>query len=92
MIITAGCSRIGIGAVVAAGAVVTRDVDDFMIVAGIPARPVRPRFPDRVREAVLRSRWWELDLPDLMRNANAMMADLGDDALSWHPLLREARL
>ena len=36
-------SRIGEGAVIAAGSVVTRDVDDFMIVAGNPAKPVRRR-------------------------------------------------
>lgn len=36
--------RIGDGAVVAAGSVVTRDVDAFEIVAGVPARPVGQRF------------------------------------------------
>lgn len=35
--------RIGEGAVVAAGSVVTKDVEPFMIVAGVPARPVRHR-------------------------------------------------
>lgn len=38
--------RIGRGAVVAAGAVVTRDVEPYAIVAGVPARPVRRRFSD----------------------------------------------
>ena len=37
-IIVPGCSRIGIGAVVGAGSVVTKDVDDFAIVAGNPAK------------------------------------------------------
>lgn len=35
-----GVGRIGVGAIVAAGAVVTRSVDDFQIVAGVPARPI----------------------------------------------------
>jgi acetyltransferase-like isoleucine patch superfamily enzyme len=35
-----GVGRIGVGAIIAAGAVVTRSVDDFQIVAGVPARPI----------------------------------------------------
>ncbi|MEM6561438.1 MAG: hypothetical protein AAF656_07540, partial [Planctomycetota bacterium] len=43
-IITPGCRRIGNGAVVGAGAVVTKDVEPFAIVAGNPARVLRKRF------------------------------------------------
>lgn len=38
--------RIGDGAIVASGAVVTRDVEPFEVVAGVPARRVRMRFLD----------------------------------------------
>ena len=43
--------RIGDGAVVAAGSVVTKNVDDFAIVAGVPAKPIGQRFegnPDAI--------------------------------------------
>ena len=50
---------VGIGAIVASGAVVTKDVAPFMIVAGCPAMPLRARFPARVIERLLALAWWD---------------------------------
>ncbi|MCT2539698.1 chloramphenicol acetyltransferase [Sedimentimonas flavescens] len=50
---------VGIGAVVASGAVVTKDVSPFMIVAGVPAQPLRMRFSDAVAERLLALAWWD---------------------------------
>ena len=61
-IITPGCDRIGIGAVVGAGAVVTRPVPDFAIVAGNPAKIVRFRFDEATREYLLGEKTWEASL------------------------------
>lgn len=66
-IITPGCKHIGRGAVIGAGAIVTRDVPAYAIVAGNPAKLIRHRFPADVIEALERTRWWELDRPTLAR-------------------------
>lgn len=59
---------IGAGAVVAAGAVVTKDVAPYMIVAGVPATPLRERFSQGIADRLLALKWW--DWPhDALRSA-----------------------
>jgi phosphonate metabolism protein (transferase hexapeptide repeat family) len=50
---------LGHGAVVASGAVVTRDVAPYAIVAGVPARVVRLRQPPEVAERLIALGWWD---------------------------------
>lgn len=50
---------IGTGAVVGAGSVVTKDVPDYAIVVGNPARQIRQRFPDAIAARMLALAWWD---------------------------------
>lgn len=52
---------LGAGAIVASGAVVTKDVGPFMIVAGCPAKPLRARFADAVIDRLMALAWWDWD-------------------------------
>lgn len=51
--------RIGDGAIVATGAVVTADVPPYTIVGGNPAKPIRQRFPDADVDLLCRAAWWD---------------------------------
>lgn len=50
---------IGDGAIIAAHAVVTSDVEPYAIVAGVPARTLRMRFADEICARLLALRWWD---------------------------------
>ncbi|PJE31042.1 hypothetical protein SAMN06297129_3628 [Pseudooceanicola antarcticus] len=52
---------LGHGAVVASGAVVTKDVAPYTIVAGTPARVLRLRQPPEVAERLMALAWWDWD-------------------------------
>ena len=52
---------VGHGAVVASGAVVTKDVPAYAIVAGVPAKVIRMRLPDDLAARMIALAWWDWD-------------------------------
>lgn len=67
--------NIGHGAVVAARAVVTRDVPPYAVVAGNPARVVKLRFDETRIEQLLASRWWLRPAAEIRKLIPVLMSD-----------------
>lgn len=78
VMILSGCRHIGNGAVIAGGSVVTKDVPAYAIMAGVPARLLRPRFPPEVQVHLEESRWWELDHVALAQLAPMLLEPLDE--------------
>lgn len=66
--------RIGDGAIIAAGAVVTSDVAPYTIVGGNPAKPIRRRFDDADVERLQRAAWWDWPAELVTEHARVIMA------------------
>lgn len=64
-----GGITIGDGAIIAMGAVVTKDVPPYAIVGGVPAKIIRYRFSENEVKKLLEIKWWNLPLNELKDKA-----------------------
>lgn len=73
---------VGNGAILAAGSIVTRDVEPYGIVAGNPARLLKMRF-DADKAAFLDAlAWWDWPLETMQARADFFTADVAETPLS----------
>ena len=59
---------IGDGAVIAAGAVVTKNVDPYTVVAGVPAKVIKRRCSKALADRLIKAQWWNLPTSFIKEN------------------------
>ncbi len=74
-----GGIKIGTGAIIAAGAVVTKDVLPYSIVGGCPAKHIKFRFAPDIIAKLLECKWWDQD--DLWINENSKYFNCPEELL-----------
>jgi len=80
--------KIGDGAIIGAGSIVTKDVEPYSIVAGVPAVRKKWRFPEYIRKQLLEIKWWDWDIEKIKRNKEFFMVDL-TRVKNLHELIEE---
>lgn len=57
--------QIGDGVIIGSGAIVTKDIEPYSIIGGVPAKIIKKRFKTEEIEELLKIKWWELDLKEI---------------------------
>jgi acetyltransferase-like isoleucine patch superfamily enzyme len=66
---------IGHGAVIANGAVISRDVAPYAVMAGNPAKQIKWRFDEATRNALLECAWWDWSEDEINKVLNKLCSD-----------------
>lgn len=77
-----GGVNIGDGAIIGANALITKNVEPYAIVGGIPGKLIRYRFPNQVIFDLLKLKWWNLS-DDLLRSNYKKFHLSGKDFVKW---------
>lgn len=64
--ITNKCKYIGNGAIIGAGTIVTKNIEPYDIVVGIPGKTIKKRFDNETIDLLEKSKWYEMNIDELM--------------------------
>jgi carbonic anhydrase/acetyltransferase-like protein (isoleucine patch superfamily) len=70
-----GGVNIGNGAIIGAGAVVTKDIPPYGIAVGVPAKVIKYRFDEDTIKYLEELRWWDWDEETLKKNSDLFLGE-----------------
>jgi len=68
--------KVGNGAVIGSGALVTKDVEPYSIVVGLPAKPIKKRFKDEIIIKLESIKWWDWPYKKIKDNFKDFLLDI----------------
>ena len=69
-----GNLTVGDGSIIAAGAVVTKNVEPYSIVGGVSAKHIKYRFEPSVIQSLLNTKWWDMDIDWIKTNFRSFLS------------------
>jgi virginiamycin A acetyltransferase len=76
--------QVGDGAIIAAGSVVTKNVEPYAIVGGNPAKLIKKRFGDEQITKLLDIKWWDWEIDKIRKNINLIASGNVDEFIQRH--------
>lgn len=80
-VVILGGLNIGDGAVIGAGAVVTKDVQPYSIVVGNPAREIKKRFSEQIISDLMEIKWWGFPPEILADNVEVLNRNVDEKSI-----------
>lgn len=69
---------IGNGATIAANSVVTKNIPDYVVAGGVPAKIIKKKFDDMQIEELNKICWWDWDVETIKNRMEAFYGDQND--------------
>lgn len=81
--------HIGDGSIIAANAVVTKDVEPYTVVGGVPAKMIKKRFSDEIIEVLEQMQWWNWDYEDIYNVVPLLQSAKIDELIVYYNRKRD---
>lgn len=81
--------HVGNGAILASGTVITKDVPDYAIMGGVPARIIKYRFDEETINRLLAIEWWNWPYKTLKDNRHLFEVEVSEETLKKMELVRK---
>lgn len=76
--------HIGDGSIIAANAVVTKDVEPYTVIGGVPAKMIKKRFSDETIQMLEQMKWWDWDYQDIYNVVPLLQSESVEELIAYY--------